>query len=215
MSSLKYALVARDTTVLCDYSTELGAFSSVSVGLLEKIPARTDRVSFPYDGNLYSFLVDNGFAFGVVGSEGKKQLAFGFLEKVKTEFIREHGARALDAGPGDLERAFSNRLKYWVEYCIKNPEELSKIGGLQKKVDDIKTIMLGNIEEVIKRGEKLQDLDAKADMLSFEADKFKTSGHALRKKMWWQKSKWQMIAGIAGLIVLLIIALIIYYAVKG
>lgn len=212
--SLKYALVARDTSVLCDYSAELGAFRSVAVGLLEKIPARTDRCSFPYDGNLYSFLVEGGFAFGVVGLEGKKQLAFGFLEKVKGEFMREVGTAGLDAAPGELDSTFGKRLKYWMEYCVKNPDELSKIGGLQKKVDDIKTIMLGNIEEVIKRGEKLQDLDTKAELLSFEADKFKSSGVALRKKMWWQKAKWQVVAGIAGAVVLLIIILIIYYAVK-
>lgn len=45
-------------------------------------------------------------AFGVVGVESKKQLAFGFLEKVKGEFIKEYGARALDAGPGSLESSF-------------------------------------------------------------------------------------------------------------
>lgn len=59
--SLKYALVARDTTVLADYTTQIGAYRTVMCGLLEKVPARTERVSFPYDGDLYSFLVDSGF----------------------------------------------------------------------------------------------------------------------------------------------------------
>lgn len=107
--------------MLCDYSTEFGAFRSVACGLLERIPVRSDRVSFPYDGNLYSFVVEAGFSacgnvarllhttnpvFGVVGVEAKKQLAFGFLEKVKGEFLKEYGSRALDAGPGSLESSF-------------------------------------------------------------------------------------------------------------
>lgn len=62
MASLKYALVAREETVLCDYSCEFGAFRSVACGLLERIPVRSDRVSFPYDGNLYSFAVEAGFS---------------------------------------------------------------------------------------------------------------------------------------------------------
>lgn len=62
MTSLKYALVARDETVLVDYSAEFGAFRSVACGLLERIPPRSDRVSFPYDGNLYSFAVESGFS---------------------------------------------------------------------------------------------------------------------------------------------------------
>lgn len=199
--------------VLADYSTELGSYRSVAVGLLEKIPARTDRVSFPYDGNLYSFVVDGCFAFGVVGAEGKKQLAFGFLEKVRGEFMRDVGISGADARAGGLDATFGKRVKYWMDLCIANPDD-SKLSGLQRKVDDIKTIMLGNIEEVIRRGEKLQDLDARADALSFEADKFKSSGTALRKRMWWQKTKWQVIAGSAALIILAIIILIIYYAVK-
>lgn len=88
------------------------------------------------------------------------------------------------------------RLKYWADYSNKNPDELGKITNLQRKVDDVKTVMLGNIEEVIKRGEKLADLDSKADALAFEADRFKSSGIALRKKMWWQQTKWQIVGGI-------------------
>lgn len=45
-------------------------------------------------------------AFGVVGVEGKKQLAFAFLDKIKTEFDREMGPSAQQAGPGALEGSF-------------------------------------------------------------------------------------------------------------
>lgn len=214
MSALKYAFVARDETVLAEYSRELGAFRSVSMGLLERIPGGTDRVSFPYDGNLYNFLVDKAFAFCVVSIESKKQLAFAFLEKVKAEFLKEHGIIALDSGAGSLDRLFGPRLQYWMQQVISNPEEAGKLGLLQKKVDDIKTIMLSNIEEVIARGEKLADLDDKADNLAFEADKFKSTGSALRKKMWWQKTKWQVVCGGVVAVVLLIIALILYSVFK-
>ncbi len=60
--------------------------------------------------------------------------------------------------------------------------------------------MLGNIEEVIKRGEKLADLDSKADALAFEADRFNSSGIALRKKMWWQQAKWRAVGLVCVLI---------------
>lgn len=70
--------------------------------------------------------------------------------------------------------------------------------------------MLGNIEEVIKRGEKLADLDSKADALAFEADRFKSSGIALRKKMWWQQTKWQIVGAIC-LAILVCRELLLHY----
>ena len=35
-----------------------------------------------------------------------------------------------------------------MDYCQEHPEELSRVAGLQKKVDEVKNVMVDNIEQV-------------------------------------------------------------------
>ena len=41
------------------------------------------------------------------------------------------------------------RLKYHMDYCTDHPEELSRVAGLQRKVDEVKNVMVDNIEQVL------------------------------------------------------------------
>jgi hypothetical protein len=62
----------------------------------------------------------------------------------------------------------SARLRYWMEYCETHPDELSKVAAVQKKVDEVKNIMVDNIERVLERGEKIELLVDKTDNLRFQ-----------------------------------------------
>ena len=55
-----------------------------------------------------------------------------------------------------------------MDYCQEHPEELSRVAGLQKKVDEVKNIMVDNIEKVLERGEKIELLVDKTDNLRFQ-----------------------------------------------
>lgn len=59
-----------------------------------------------------------------------------------------------------------------MEHATQNPEELSKVGSVQRKVDEVKGIMSDNIEKVLSRGEKLDTLVDKTDNLMNEADRW-------------------------------------------
>ena len=39
-------------------------------------------------------------------------------------------------------------MKYHMDYTMEHPEETSKVAGLQKKVDEVKGVMVDNIERV-------------------------------------------------------------------
>ena len=49
------------------------------------------------------------------------------------------------------------RLKTQMEWCMAHPEELSKVAGLQKKVDEVKSIMVDNIEQVCVVGQRSKE----------------------------------------------------------
>lgn len=96
-----------------------------------------------------------------------------------------------------------------MEYCEQHPEELSKVASVQKKVDEVKNIMVENIERVLERGEKIELLVDKTDNLRFQADKFHKTGRQLRSRMWWQSFRMKIII----LVVIILLAVVIFLAV--
>jgi Synaptobrevin len=71
--------------------------------------------------------------------------------QIQIEFKGKYADKAKTASVGSLDRQFSPRLKYHMEYCMNNPGEISKIHRVKAKVDEVKGIMVQNIERVRRR----------------------------------------------------------------
>ena len=84
---LIYSLVARGMTVLCEFTTYSGNFSTVAVQCLSKVGAKnTDRVTFNCDGHTFNFLVSGEYTFLVVAEEAYgRTIPFHFLQRVQAE----------------------------------------------------------------------------------------------------------------------------------
>merc|ERR1711907_701159 len=84
----------------------------------------------------------------------------------------------------------------------------NKINEVKKQIEDTRQIMSVNIDKVLERGERLEDVMDKSEKMKDTADQFRKKGRELRRKMWWQNTKTKLI--IAGVVLLLI--LIIFFA---
>eukprot|EP00877_Chromochloris_zofingiensis_P007989 jgi/Chrzof1/3443/Cz12g25180.t1 len=98
------------------------------------------------------------------------------------------------------------------EYCTNHPDEISKVAAVQKKVDEVKNIMVENIEKVLERGERIELLVDKTDDLRFQAEKFQKSGRQLRNKMWWANLKMKIIVVLVVLLAAVVIFLLACFA---
>ncbi|CAK0754213.1 hypothetical protein CVIRNUC_002280 [Coccomyxa viridis] len=209
---LIYAFVARTTTVLAEHtgSQFTGNFRSVAIQCLDRVPSGNNKFTFTAKGHSFNFLIEGGYTYLVVADEGYgRQVPFAFLESIKNEFRDKYGEKARTAQAGSLDRAFGPRLKHHMDYCMEHPEELSRVAGLQKKVDEVKNVMVDNIEQVLARGERIENLVDKTDNLRTQADRFHRTGVALRRKMWWQHKKMWLII----IIIILILVLVIFLSV--
>jgi hypothetical protein len=56
-------------------------------------------------------------------------------------------------------------IKRQMEYCVAHPEEVNKMVSVQRKVDEVKGIMMQNVEQVLVRGERLDVLVDRTDDL--------------------------------------------------
>ena len=59
---LIYAFVSRGTTVLADYTSYTGNFSTVAIQCLEKCPTDNIKFTFTCDRHTFNYLVDGGFS---------------------------------------------------------------------------------------------------------------------------------------------------------
>jgi len=92
---------------------------------------------------------------------------------------------------------------------------MSNSNGLREDVEQVKGQMVDNIGKVLDRGERLDDLDVRAENLNARAGEFQVLGTRLKRKLWWQNARLWIIIVIIVIIILLVIAAIIAGAVAG
>ena len=75
----------------------------------------------------------------------------------------------------------------------------------QAQVDEVCGIMKDNLEKVLERDAKLNELDERADALQDGASQFEKQAGKLKNKFWLQNLKSMIAMGVVGLILLLLI----------
>ncbi|CAM0139653.1 Vesicle membrane receptor protein (v-SNARE) [Umbelopsis sp. WA50703] len=81
----------------------------------------------------------------------------------------------------------------------------AKTARVQQQVDEVVNIMQDNIDKVMQRGERLDDLRGKTEDLQATAGHFRRGANQVRKRMWWKDLKWKIIIGVTVLVILAII----------
>lgn len=86
----------------------------------------------------------------------------------------------------------------------------SKLQQVKAQVGEVIEVMHQNIEKVIDRGIKLDEINDKTDQLSESARSFSSRSRQLRRHMWWKNTKLQLcICGCILLILVIVIASIV------
>ncbi|XP_054468568.1 vesicle-associated membrane protein 8 isoform X2 [Anoplopoma fimbria] len=87
----------------------------------------------------------------------------------------------------------------------------AKLDTVQGQVNEVKVILKDNINKVLERGDRLDDLIRTTDDLQASADSFQRTSTRVARKYWWKNIKMMIIIGV---VVLIIIILIILFATK-
>eukprot|EP01097_Dermamoeba_algensis_P005319 TRINITY_DN3379_c0_g1_i2.p1 TRINITY_DN3379_c0_g1~~TRINITY_DN3379_c0_g1_i2.p1 ORF type:complete len:105 (-),score=31.93 TRINITY_DN3379_c0_g1_i2:18-332(-) len=89
-----------------------------------------------------------------------------------------------------------------------------KLVALQTQVDEVKGIMLNNIDITLQRGEKLESLDQKTEALGVQTSNFHTKTKKLKCEL--LKKNIKLTFAIIGccLLIILIIVLIVVFTTK-
>uniref|UniRef100_A0A3B5MH17 Si:ch73-234b20.5 n=1 Tax=Xiphophorus couchianus TaxID=32473 RepID=A0A3B5MH17_9TELE len=78
---------------------------------------------------------------------------------------------------------------------------------VQSQVNEVKVILKDNINKVLERGDKIDDLIGKTDDLQASADSFQRTSTRVARKYWWKNIKMMILIGAIVLIILILIIL--------
>ncbi|XP_077572194.1 vesicle-associated membrane protein 8-like [Stigmatopora nigra] len=89
-----------------------------------------------------------------------------------------------------------------------NPEQIDKVQSLKSEVDGVKHIMTQNVDRILARGERLDDLMDKSEGLQDGAKHFKHTSQKVARSYWWKNVKLVVVIVVVVLIIVLIIILL-------
>jgi len=180
-----------------------GPSSSASPG------QQQDRFTVASGGYTLNFLRRSGFVFGAVAPEQHgRAVPFAFLDRAADAFLSgPHVARAAAASSAyALDRQLSPLLQSELRYCDAHAAELDRVAAVRSRVDEVRQVMVQNVEAVLARGERLDVMVDKTEALASTARDFQRQGTQLRRRMWWREKKmWALVA-----LIVLIGALVVF-----
>ncbi|XP_033643976.1 vesicle-associated membrane protein 7-like [Asterias rubens] len=210
--TILYGCVARGNTVLVEHSSSYEHnFATVTKSMLQNISTRDSKSVYTSDQYMFPVIVQDGITYlCATTTDFSKQKSHSYLN----EIIRRVASTSLSqrvqhAGEYELDRDFSNVLSQEMDHYSHMKESNSKVSALQNQVDEVKDIMIQNIDNVLSRGEKLDDLMQKTEDLEASAQSFQKSARRVSNKYKWMNRRNLLIMIIVITIVLAILIVII------
>jgi vesicle-associated membrane protein 7 len=126
----------------------------------------------------------------------RHRIPFAFLSEIQTLFTQKYGLdipqRAIAFS---LNEEFSKVIQDRMDYYNTAGSNVDSISAVKNQIEDVKDVMVQNIEKVLERGEKIELLVDKTDRLNQQAFRFESSSRKLRQAMWWKSVRSMMCWG--------------------
>ena len=85
-----------------------------------------------------------------------------------------------------------------------------RVSDLQLKVGEVQSLMTQNIQRITERGESIDDLQGKAELLAHNSTDFKRTASRLRKKLLWRSVRlWVILIAIIAIVLVVIVVVVV------
>ena len=178
-----------------------GNFPTVTRVLLSKIPQTDGRMTYVYDSYVFHYIVEDGICYLCMSDEqGKHRVPYALLGDVKERFLARYGLEeATRAIAFSLNEEFSPVLEERMGH-YNGGGAADRIDEVKSQIDDVRDVMVQNIEKVLERGEKIELLVDRTDRLNQQAYRFEASSRSLRRAVEWRRLRCRLMGGAAVLV---------------
>jgi vesicle-associated membrane protein 7 len=158
-------------------------------------------MTYVYDNFTFHYIVEGGICYLCMSDElNKHRIPYAFLSDMKECFVAQYGSDApLQAIAFSYNEEFSKVLNERMDFYNSDSAEagIDNIGAVKSQIEDVKGVMVQNIEKVLERGEKIELLVDKTDRLNQQAFRFESSSRSLRRALYWRKMRCHAAIGAA------------------
>ena len=212
-SGLYYALLARQRVILCDGGQK--GFEESAQAVVDGLQPSINMISYESSNHIFHIMVSNDLTYVCVSDKlFDRQIAFGFLRELERQ-LQATGLRekASYVGPYALRQEFGSVINAQ----LKQYSSGDKLSHLQGRVTEVTGVMTENIEKVVRRGEALEDLTDRSELLAHSSTDFRHSSTKLRKKLFWKSIKMWVIfvCVLLGIVLAIIIIIVVSLAATG
>jgi vesicle-associated membrane protein 7 len=186
-----YSAIAQKNEIFAEYpEREYPKLAEVCTRIVASIPLNeTRRKTFEEDTYKFHYKSEGERVYICVAhKETALRVAFAFLESVASQLNRDFNSP---------KKLLKDRMDFH-----NNPAN-DKITNLRNEIDEVKDVMMENIDRVLQRGEKLDALTDKSTRLAETAQDFHKSARTLKRAFCMKHAK------IVALIVVIILIIII------
>lgn len=207
--AILYAMVARGSVVLAEYSSTPSNANMVARQILEKLPNAADRrASYSQDRFIFHVAKTDGLTFLCMASDTLgRRIPYAFLEDMHSRFMKAYGPTSRTALAYAMNEEFSRVLSQQMEYFSYDPDA-DTLNRMKGEINQVRHVMIENIDKVLDRGERLELLVDKTSDIQSRAFRLRKQARQFRSSMWWRNFKL-----VSGLIFLVLIVLYIVLAV--
>ncbi|XP_071452865.1 vesicle-associated membrane protein 7 [Hetaerina americana] len=207
-----YSVIARGTVILAKHACRSGNFAEVTEQVIAMIDPDVGKSTYSHGSYLFHYLCEDRIIFLCISDDGfERTRAFLYLNEIKNRFNSTYGIRAQTALAYSMNTEFSmvlaNEMKRYSE-----SQDIDMISRVHGQLEEVKEIMVKNIDNVTMRGEKLELLVNKTEDLSSNAINFRKSSRNLARTMFWKNVKLYLVI---ALVILVVIYFIISIACGG
>lgn len=201
-----YSVVARGPVVLAKHAAYAGNFDEITEKILAKIPPKNDKLTYTQGSYLFHYICEDCLIYMCVTDDDfQRSRAFLYLSEIKRRFLAayEPGAQTAVAYAmnTDFGRVLANEMKYYSE-SNHDIDILSKVHG---ELDELKDIMVKNVDNVAMRGERLELLVHKTDNLTASSVTFRKTSRNLARSLFWKNVKIYVVVAVILVIVVYVI----------
>lgn len=200
-----YSVVSRGTTILAKYAECVGNFAEVTEQIIAKIPPDNHKLTYSHGNYLIHYICENRLIYMcITDDEFERAKAFLFLADIKNKFISTYGLQVATAIAYAMNTEFSKVLAQQMTYFSQS-REIDQISRVHGQIDELKHIMVKNIDSIKDRGEKLELLVNKTENLSNTSVTFRKTSRNLARQMFWKNIRMYVIMGTVILFILYVI----------
>ncbi|KIM43750.1 hypothetical protein M413DRAFT_443656 [Hebeloma cylindrosporum] len=204
--SLIHALVAKGTTILAEHQSGKRDFSQATQTILSKIPPNDSKLTYVWEQYLFHYISEGGYTYLVMADNSAgRRMPFAFLGDLQRKFTSAPSSSSSDEIPAYGLQGSLAPIIAGLMHTYNTAPPSDELSRAQNELNQVKDIMVQNVEQILSRGERIELLVDKTDVIAGQATAFRRGARTVRRQMWWKNKKVLGLSVLMGLFLLWIL----------